>query len=555
MRIALSSINPVIGDFQKNIEQIKAGMARAREAGCQLLILPELVLSGSPPMSLLSRSSFLEAHDQAFARLLATIGDMAVLCGVISRDNSTFGKGLYNSAVLMAEGKIQFVIHKHLLESFGSYREGDYFEKGEVYLPVPFQGRRLGITLGQEIIPEEDNHGLRDIHSPIADFHHNGGADLFINLAATPFTKDEISSRFDRLSGICRKYQTPLLYVNQMGGQDSLLFDGQCLTFNSKGELSQSTPPFEEGMLIVGSEQPDAASPGGEKHPRDLECILRGIVTGIRDYVHKSGFSRVVIGLSGGIDSALTCAAAVRALGPENVLGAALPSEISSPESVADARQLAANLGISFEIIPIDRSLQTLKDTLAPLFQEERDDITEANLQARIRGVLLMALANKYNRLLLATGNKSEVATGYCTLYGDTCGALAPLADVPKTMVYELAALLNRKWGSGSGEIIPGSSLEKAPSAELIPGRQDLDDLPAYKILDGILEAWQEEKLSIAEIVDRGYDSSTVKDVIRRLDKNKFKRHQLPPGLRLTSRAFDFGTDLPVAGRCLPEYD
>lgn len=555
MRIALSTINPVIGDFQTNIEQIKAEMTRAEEAGCRLLILPELILSGSPPLSLLGRPSFLEAHDRYLARILAATGDMAVLCGVISRDDSTFGKGLYNSAVLMAEGKIRFVIHKHLLESFGGYRESDYFEKGEVYLPVPFQGRRLGITLGQEIAPEEDNLGLRDIYSPIADFQHEGGADLFINLAATPFTKGGIRSRFDHLSGICRKYRTPLLYVNQMGGQDSLLFDGQCLAFNSKGELSRSTPPFKGGMLIIDSEQPDGAGSGGEKHPRDLESILQAMVTGIRDYVHKSGFSQVVIGLSGGIDSALTCAAAVRALGPENVLGAALPSEISSPESVADARQLAANLGISFEVIPIGQPFQTLKDTLAPLFQEDRDDITDANLQARIRGVLLMALANKYDRLLLATGNKSEVATGYCTLYGDTCGALAPIADVPKTMVYELAALINREWGSDSEEIIPGSSLKKAPSAELIPGRQDLDDLPAYEILDGILEAWLEEKLSIAEIVDRGYDSSTVKDVIARLDKNKFKRHQLPPGLRLTSRTFDFGTDLPVAGRCLPEYD
>ncbi len=537
------------------MEQIKTRIVQAREAGCQLLILPELVLSGSPPLDLLRRPSFLEAHDRVFARLLADTRDIAVLCGLISRDISADGKALYNSAILFEETKVKFVIHRYFLEDCGGFRQSPHFTRGEICLPVPFRGLRLGISIGEELLPRH-NCSSRDIYSPHADIHHGGGADLFINLAATPFIKGGVESRLDQLSGISGKYRTPLLYVNQLGGQDSLLFDGQCLALNKEGRLSRSTPPFEGGMLVVDSERLDPADEQEKENgSQDLHHILRGIVTGIRDYVHKSGFSRVIIGLSGGIDSALTCAAACRALGPENVLGVALPSAISSPGSIADARQLAENFGIRFEIIPIKEAFQVMKAGLEPLFQGYREDVTEANLQARIRGTFLMALANKFNRLLLATGNKSEVAAGYCTLYGDTCGALAPLADIPKTMVYQLAGLINRESGPEQKGAIPESSLAKAPSAELIPGQKDQDDLPDYGTMDAIIQYWLEERLSVAEIINKGYDSLLVKDLIRRLEKNEYKRHQLPPGLRITSRAFDLGTGRPITAGYWQKYD
>lgn len=544
MQIALTSINPVIGDFQHNLDQITTAINRAREANCELVIFPEMALSGTPPFNLLNEPSFLESHDRAFADLLATTDRIAVLCGVVSHQSFSGNRTVYNSAVLLEDRKVQFLIHKHLLDSYGGYREDDYFEKGEVCLPIPFRELRLGVTLGREIMPENDNDSAGDTYNPIAEFQQHSGADLFINLAAIPFTRTAGRRRITDLSRITRKYRTPLLHLNQMGGQDSLLFDGSCLAFNRNGGIISHTPPFANEMLIVDSARLND-SDGIEKClVAELEDIQAALVTGIRDYVHKSGFSKVLLGLSGGIDSALACTLACRALGPENVLGVALPSAVSPPESITDARQLAENLSIPLEVLPIEESFEVMRDTLTPLLQGMNEDVTEENLQARIRADILMALANKFKLLLLATSNRSEVATGYCTLYGDTCGALAPLGDVPKTMVYELARQINGD--SSHGQLIPDSILTKAPSAELRPNQKDEDELPPYEILDKIIEDQLEHGLSVAEIMDKGYNPNMVKEVIGRLNKYAFKRRQLPPNLMVTSRIFGSGKIRPL---------
>ncbi|RJX31109.1 MAG: NAD+ synthase [Desulfurivibrio sp.] len=540
MKLALTQINPVIGDFTGNVAKIVRQIEAARNAGCQLAIFPELAISGYPPQDYLEHEAFLSQQEAAIGRLVAEARGIGVLCGAISRHSGGTGKPLHNSALLMADGRILFSAYKRLLPTYDVFDEARYFEPGQASSAFTYQGLRLGITICEDIFNDEDSfpHPLYQAN-PVAELKQ-AGIDLLINIAASPFTIGKQQLRRTIFSQLCRKYHLPLVYVNQVGGQDSVLFDGASMVLGPDGGVRHQARSFGEEMLIIDTEQLQA----GDKPlpPEDTELVFAALAMGCRDYIRKCGFSRVLLGLSGGIDSALTCAIACEALGAENVTGVALPSPYTSPASIADARSLAANLGIRLEIIDISATFASFRQTLSPLFAGLREDVTEQNIQARIRGTLLMALANKFNALLLSTGNKSEMAVGYCTLYGDMAGALSLLSDVPKMMVYELARFVNRRQ-----EIIPSRTITRAPSAELAPDQKDQDDLPPYEVLDPILTAYLEEHLSIADIVRRGFALDIVEDIVRRIKRNEYKRQQAAMGLKVTSKAFGSGRRYPVA--------
>ncbi len=537
MKIALIQINPVIGNFSENIRRIAAFINKAKIQGCALAVLPELAVSGYPPRDYLEHEAFLAAHDLALQTLILQTSGIAVLCGSISRHTGETGKLLYNSALLFEDGNLLFTAHKRLLPTYDVFDESRYFEPGDSSSTFSYKGLRLGITICEDIFNDEEcfAHPLYAAN-PVADLT---GMDILINIAASPYTMGKQQARMDIFSGLCRKYRIPLVYVNQVGGQDSVLFDGASLVLDKKGSLCHQARSFDEDLLVIDT---DKLVPLQEKKGDETHLVLQALSMGCRDYIKKCGFTKVLLGLSGGIDSALTCAIACHALGRENVMGVALPSPYTSQESIEDARELAENLGIRFEIVPISDTFASFRESLSPLFSGLKEDVTEQNIQARIRGTLLMAMANKFYALLLSTGNKSEMAVGYCTLYGDMCGALSLLSDVPKQLVYELARFINR-----DKEIIPARSISKAPSAELAPGQKDQDDLPPYEMLDPILQAYLEEHLSIREITARGFGRKIVEDIIRRIKINEYKRQQAAMGLKVTSKAFGFGRRYPIA--------
>ncbi len=538
MKIALVQTNPVIGDFAVNSGKILTACRKAADEECGLVVFPELALSGYPPQDLLERPAFLRAHDQALEQLCQKLPDLDVLLGCIEqRPHSEGGKRLYNSAVLIRDGGVVHRVRKQLLPSYDVFDEKRYFEPGEPTETVESNGLRLGITICEDIW-----HSVIDEYGsdPVAElFAGEQKVDCLINISASPFQRDKETVRHTIFRSLCSRYQVPLLYVNQVGGQDSLLFDGRSLLMDSDGKISGKCQGFAEDILIIDSE--NWSGPLHEPAEEDgLAAVHDALVMGIRDYVGKCGFSSVVIGLSGGIDSALTAALAVKALGTENVLGVALPSPYSSDDSMEDAAALARNLGCRFEVIPISKLFTTFQESLHPLFGDLPADVTEQNLQARIRGNLLMALSNKFGHLLLSTGNKSELAVGYCTLYGDMNGGLAVISDVPKQLVYELARFINQ-----DREIIPVRTITKAPTAELKLDQCDQDDLPDYEILDQILELHLEKHLGSEEIAARGFDGQVVSDILRRVRINEYKRKQAPMGLKVTSKAFGYGRRYP----------
>ena len=544
MKIALIQTNPLIGDLARNRSMIAARIAEAKNAGCQLAILPELALSGYPPLDLLERPAFLADQQRTLDELIASTQGIGVICGAITphRDLAT-GKPLHNSAVLFADGEILFTAHKRLLPTYDVFDESRYFEPARTTQACTFQGLRLGITICEDIWNDPDLFFPRRLYGcdPVAELFADPAErpELLINIAASPFQIGKTELRRTIFTNLCRKYGVPLLYVNQAGGQDSLLFDGNSLALAADGRELGHGPAFTEGLVMIDTEAaPLPATPPAE----ETATILDALVMGTRDYVRKCGFQKGLLGLSGGIDSALTAVIAARALGPENVLGVALPSPYTSQASIDDARKLAANLGIGFEIVPIDGVFAAHRQTLAPLFGDRPEDVTEQNIQARIRGNLLMALSNKFGHLLLSTGNKSEMAVGYCTLYGDMSGGLAVISDVPKGLVYRLARHINRQ-----EEIIPANTIQRAPSAELAPDQLDQDDLPPYDILDRIVTAYLEEHRSFAEIVAMGFAPAAVADIIRRIRVNEYKRKQAPMGLKVTSKAFGPGRRYPTA--------
>lgn len=538
MKIALLQLNPIIGDFSHNSLKILNACESAVAAGCGLIVFPELVLSGYPPHDLLEHSAFLQAHDQALATLCDKLPAIDVLMGCIEqRQTEGWGKKLYNSAFFIKNGKVLRKIRKQLLPTYDVFDEKRWFEPGKQSEVLVWNGIRFGVTICEDIWHSEIGEYDSD---PVAGFFADGGQiDCLINISASPFQRDKEAVRCRLFQTLCKRYAVPLLYVNQVGGQDSLLFDGRSLVMDKSGKIQAKARGFVEDMLLI-----DTAGWSGTMNSVIVEdgvaAVHDALVMGVHDYVRKCGFRSVVLGLSGGIDSALTAVLAVEALGAENVTGVALPSPYSSNDSMEDARALADNLGFTFEVLPISDLFTGFQETLKPLFGDLPADITEQNLQARIRGDLLMALSNKFGHLLLSTGNKSEMAVGYCTLYGDMNGGLAVISDVPKQLVYELSRYINR-----DEEIIPLRTITKAPTAELKPDQCDQDDLPVYEILDQILELHLEEHLGVLEITARGFAQELVEDVLRRVRLNEYKRKQAPMGLKVTSKAFGYGRRYP----------
>lgn len=558
MKIALIQLNPVIGDFAYNTDKIARWAAKAKAQGCELAVFPELAVSGYPPQDLLERPAFLADHDTAFRELLRQVRGIGVLTGLITRHTAGTGKPLHNSAVLFEDGKVLFTTHKRLLPTYDVFDESRYFEPGGHSAIASYRGLRLGVTICEDIWNDKNvfEHQLYAI-DPVGELLAGAGpaADLIINLAASPFNIGKAAIKHGIFANLTTKYNLPMVYVNQVGGQDSLIFDGESLIMDRSGAVICKARRFAEDMITVDTEnwRRRSSTCSGEDFPAgdgELHSVHQALLLGTSDYVRKCGFSRVVIGLSGGIDSALTAVIATQALGPQNVLGVALPSPYTSEESMEDARLVAENLGIRFEVLPITDIFKSHLDTLAPVLAGHAPNVTEQNIQARIRGNLLMAVANREGRLVLSTGNKSEMAVGYCTLYGDMTGGLAVISDVPKLMVYRLARSINRE-----REVIPWRCISKPPSAELAPNQRDEDDLPPYETLDPILRAYLEENRTINQIVAMGFDRAVVTDVVRRIRTNEYKRKQAPLGLKVTTKAFGYGRRYPVAERYQESID
>jgi len=544
----MAQINTIVGDVCGNRDRVFQTMDKSGYLGADLIILPELCLTGYPPRDLLGIHGFVDSNLLALQQIAARTDRTGVVLGFVDRNTGGEGKECFNAAALLAEGKVQAVVHKTLLPTYDVFDEDRYFERGRQSTPVRFRDRMLGLSICEDAW-NSCNFWPKPLYptDPIQNLVEQG-ANLLINISASPFEMDKPRFRYLMLLDHVRKHQVPLLYLNLVGGNDDLLFDGNSLALGKSGNLVMQGSAFAEDLFLVDPDsdhdQPyGAGDPGGN--------LFRALVMGTRDYAQKCGFRSAVLGLSGGIDSAVTACIAAEAFGARNVLGISMPSVYSADESLDDARALAHHLGIGFEVLPIESLFQEYRKALAGIFSGLPEDVAEENLQARIRGNLLMALSNKFGHLVLSTGNKSELAVGYCTLYGDMAGGLAVISDVPKTVVYKLAAHINRE-----KEIIPRQTIERAPTAELRPNQKDQDSLPEYEILDGILRHRVEGQWSAREISEQGFQPELVRDVLNLIQKNEYKRRQAAPGLKVTNRAFGTGRRIPVAMRLnLPERE
>lgn len=543
MIIALAQINPVVGDFAGNYQLMMEQACAARRLGAGLVVFPELALSGYPPRDLLEKRSFVDRNRETFDRFVHEIEGVAVVTGLITRNESGQGKPLRNSVALAAGGEVLHWSHKCLLPTYDVFDEARYFQPAASCEGLAeYGGMRLGLTICEDMWNDGQLFPQRlYAYDPVQDLAARR-PDILINISASPFCLGKPAQRERIVRHAAARYGVPVLMVNQVGGFDDIIFDGQSLAAAAGGAITVRGPAFESGLPLFSPEAGGGNAPGPEAG--EPELIYRALVLGTRDYTRKCGFAQVVIGLSGGIDSALVACIAVEALGPENVTGVAMPSPFSSPGSVADARALAANLGIRLEIVPIGPVYESFLSSLAPLFAGRPFGTAEENLQARVRGTILMGLSNKFGAMVLSTGNKSELAVGYSTLYGDMCGGLAVISDLLKTKVYEVARWINRE-----REIIPVATLEKPPSAELRPGQRDQDDLPPYEVLDAILGLYVEKLHSGQEIIQRGFDRELVHRIVRMVDRNEYKRRQAPPGLKITAKAFGTGRRLPIVQR------
>ena len=543
MKVALVQTNPTIGDVDGNVAAIVARVDEARRAGAALVVFPEQAILGYPAKDLLLRKEIIARNVAALEQLKPLSRDIGIIVGYAEPNEAAHGRPVFNSAVLLAEGQIAGGWRKRLLPTYDVFDEARYFEPAGPQPVVAFGGRRLGITICEDVL-SEDMFG-RPLYTcdPVADLVA-AGADTLINISASPYVLDKHRWRVSRMARDAKQHGVPLLYANQVGGNDELLFDGASCAIDARGALFGQACSFAEDMLLVDLDQPGATR--CEQTPRGPAALHPALVMGLRDYLRKCGFSSAVVGLSGGIDSAVVAALAAEALGHDKVRGIAMPSRYSSDHSVADARQLAENLGIEFCIVPIETMHAAFESQLAEHFAGTQSGIAEENIQARCRGVILMAMSNKFGSLLLTTGNKSEVAVGYCTLYGDMAGGLAVISDVPKTMVYDLARHMNEHAGR---ELIPQNTITKPPSAELKPNQTDQDSLPEYAVLDAILERYEERLFSREQIIAEGFDAAVVDDVIRKIRISEYKRQQAAPGLKVTSRAFGFGRRMPIAAR------
>jgi NAD+ synthase (glutamine-hydrolysing) len=545
MKVALAQINPTVGDIALNSRKIIDFANRAGSSGAQLVVFPELAITGYPPKDLLLKPQFVEDNIRALNIIASRVRGIDVIVGYAAQNEQPVGRPLHNAVAVLRDGHIASTHFKTLLPTYDVFDESRYFEPGPISERnqlVRIGDLPVGLSICEDLWNDERLIPRRLYHqNPIADLS-TAGAQVMINSSASPFVAGKHDFRRSLFGAQAKRFGRPLIYVNQVGGNDELVFDGNSCVFDAQGNVIAHAKDFEEDLLVADLDtQQRAIEP---RYSKGVESIYRALVLGLRDYVRKCGFKSVVLGLSGGIDSALTAVLAVAALGKDKVVGVAMPSRFSSDHSVNDARQLAQNLGIEFHVVQIKDVHDAYEHMLAPVFVGKEPDVTEENLQARIRGATLMAFSNKFNHLLLTTGNKSEIAVGYCTLYGDMCGGLAVISDVPKTMVWEMSRWINQHEGR---EIIPRSSIEKVPSAELRPNQTDQDSLPPYEVLDAIMHAYVEEEKGAGEIIQDGFDPQTVLRVIKLIDRSEYKRRQAAPGLKVTSRAFGFGRRMPIA--------
>ena len=550
MKIALAQLNPTIGDIQGNMRRILDAYRRAARLGADVVVTPELSLLGYPPKDLLLKQGFVADNLAAIEHLVGEVGRTALLVGFVDRTVGPRGLPLHNAAALIADGRVLAKKYKSLLPTYDVFDEMRYFEPGNAGPEtVLCHGLCLGLSICEDIWTQEPAGPVARYYrdNPIAELV-KAGANILVNMSASPFVVGKFAQREALVRAQAIKYQRPVVYVNQVGGNDELVFDGASFAMDASGNIVGQLKAFAEDLAVVdlpgaGAQAPMAAL------PTDIESLRQALVLGIRDYMRKCGFKEAVLGLSGGIDSSITACLAVEAVGRENVVGVAMPSRYSSTHSIEDARALAENLGIRFHVIPIDEPHRAFEKTLAEAFAGRKPDIAEENIQARVRGTILMALSNKFGYLVLSTGNKSEVGVGYCTLYGDMAGGLAVISDVPKTMVYELSRQVS---ATAARPLIPERVFTKPPSAELRPNQTDQDSLPPYDVLDGILDLYVRQESSPDEIVAAGYDPKIVAQVVRLVDTNEYKRQQAAPGLKVTSRAFGFGRRMPIAQRYGP---
>jgi NAD+ synthase (glutamine-hydrolysing) len=545
MKIALAQFNPTVGDFAGNTTRILALAERAKERGADLAVFSELCICGYLPQDLLERPAFIDRNQKELKQLAAKV-PLPAIVGFVGKNKKGTGNGIANKAALIGGGKVLFEQSKMLLPTYDVFDESRYFQPAAAQSVFAFGDEKLGITICEDVWNDKNFWAVRRYdRDPVTELAAQGTS-VIINISASPYTIDKRALRVDMLRSIALSHQLPIVYVNQVGGNDSLIFDGASVALTLDGKVAAQAAAFEEDLVLF-----DTATGQGEIHeqpPEEIAYAFQALVLGTRDYVQKCRFEKTLVGLSGGIDSAVVAAIAVQALGAENVLGVSMPGPYSSEGSKEDAQAVARNLGIELTTIPISTVFDGYRAALKPVFGTRKPDVAEENIQARIRGNYLMALSNKFGSMVLSTGNKSELAVGYCTLYGDMAGGLAVISDVPKLMVYELAKFINRQ-----REIIPRATIEKPPSAELRPNQKDEDSLPPYDVLDRILKAYIEDLRSPQEIADKyGFELKMVREIALLVDRTEYKRKQAAPGLKITSRAFGFGRPFPIAQRFIP---
>ena len=543
MKIALGQINPTVGDFSGNAAKIVDFSRQAQATGAGLILFPELSVCGYPPRDLVERTSFVARNRQTVEQIAVQTQGIAVVCGLVTPAPPDAGRSAMNSAALLMDGKVAFIQSKMLLPTYDVFDEMRNFAPAKSQELFSFCGNRMALTICEDAWNDKQFWPKRLYSVDPVESMIKAGGNFVLNISASPFWIGKRELRRDMLASIARQHKVPVVLVNQVGGNDSLVFDGSSLVLNREGQVIAQGKSFEEDLIYF-----DSQNLSGEMHEQiagDEASVYSALVLGTRDYMHKCGFQKAIIGLSGGIDSALTAVIAAEAVGPENVIGVGMPGPYSSQGSIDDARSLAKNLGIRFELLSINPAYEAYRQTLRDVFAGQKEDVTEENLQSRARGALLMALSNKFGAIVLSTGNKSELGVGYCTLYGDMVGGLAVISDVPKTLVYRLSEYVNSRRA-----VIPRATLEKPPSAELRPNQKDSDSLPPYEVLDAVLEDYVEDSHPAERIAaDRGLDIELVKRVMRMVDRAEYKRQQAAPGLKISPKAFGYGRRFPIAAK------
>lgn len=544
MKIALGQINPTVGDFSGNAAKIVEFSRRAQTAGAGLVLFPELSVCGYPPRDLVERASFVAMNRESAEQIAAATTGIAVICGLVTPADSDTGKSVMNSAALLMDGKMSFIQSKMLLPTYDVFDEMRNFAPAKKQELFPFCGNQMALTICEDAWNDKQ-FWVKRLYTvdPVESLVQAGG-NFVLNISASPFWIGKREFRQDMLASIARQHKVPVALVNQVGGNDSLVFDGSSIVLNREGKVIAQARSFEEDLILF-----DSQTLTGDLHEQiagDDASAYAALVLGTRDYMRKCGFQKAIIGLSGGIDSALTAVIAAEAVGPENVIGIGMPGPYSSKGSIDDARALAKNLRIRFELLSINPAYEAYRETLQQVFSGKKEDVTEENIQSRARGTLLMSLSNKFGAIVLSTGNKSELGVGYCTLYGDMVGGLAVISDVPKTLVYRISEYVNSR-----APVIPQATIEKPPSAELRPNQKDTDSLPPYDVLDAILEDYIEDSHSAEQIAkDHRFDLDLVRRVVRMVDRAEYKRQQAAPGLKISPKAFGYGRRFPIAARC-----